>query len=437
MALSNLDPLSKLAFKYGTDKCPQLNHCYTPFYYQLLKDKRRSIKKVLEMGIGNGKHTRKFFPHAVTGASLFMWRDFFPNAQIYGADNDPETIFESERIKTYLCDETKREDLLRLINETGTDIDLFIDDGSHSSNDQQFLCRILMPLFKKDVIYIIEDVRLLGTLGKKLAEYDCIIPKLPPKKQPERGRDQIMIVKHKQLNTLGIKSDEFRVQKTVLETKDYCGFKLRFRDDFADRYIMRDMLKRDYTRIPKDPKTVIDIGAHIGLFTLAAIRAGAKKIFAFEPEEFNYELLCHNMKINGYEDRVDCINLGVGTAGQSKLYIHPANSGASSIYLAADKRLESDKYQIINLISIRDVFKNYGIKYCDLLKIDCEGSDKDILNDLDEDLIGRIGQISVEIHDRSLIEAFVEKLKKWYEAECTNLGARGGGGNAWVFRKKI
>lgn len=189
------DPLSELAFKYGTDKCPQLNHAYTPFYYELLKDKRQSIRKVLEMGIGNGNHSRKYFPHAVTGASLYMWRDFFPNAQIYGADNDPETMFTSERIETFLCDETKKEDILRLVQEIGTDIDLFIDDGSHSSYDQQFLCKTLLPLLKKDVIYIIEDVRLLGRLSRHLAQYDCQIPKLPPKPQPERGRDQIMIVK--------------------------------------------------------------------------------------------------------------------------------------------------------------------------------------------------------------------------------------------------
>ena len=232
------------------------------------------------------------------------------------------------------------------------------------------------------------------------------------------------------------KSNEFRVKKTILDTEDYCGFKLRFRDDFADRYVMRDMFKRNYARIPKNPKTVIDIGAHIGLFTLAAIRAGAEKVYAFEPEEFNYELLCHNIKINGHNDRVDCIKLGVGTAGQAKLYIHPNNSGASSIYLDADKALEASKYQIINIISIHDVFKNYDISYCDILKIDCEGSDRDILNELDENLVNRIGQISVEIHNRSLIVGFVDKLKRWYDAECTNLDRRGGG-NAWVFKKKI
>ena len=63
-------PLCKLALKYRSDKCPKRGkHTYTPYYYDLLKNKKRSTKKVLEIGIGKG-------------ASLKMWRDFFPNAKI-------------------------------------------------------------------------------------------------------------------------------------------------------------------------------------------------------------------------------------------------------------------------------------------------------------------------------------------------------------------
>lgn len=233
-----------------------------------------------------------------------------------------------------------------------------------------------------------------------------------------------------------MKANVYRAVKTIIDIEDYCGFKLRYRKDSGDGFVMRDMLKRDYyIKIPKNPKIVIDIGAHIGPFALAAVRAGAEKVYAFEPEEYNYELLCHNIKINGYEDRVECIQLGVGAPGQVKLYNHPSNTGGSSIYLSADKRLDAYNYQTISIISIHDVFKKYNIQYCNLLKVDCEGSDRDILNELDEYLVEKIGQISVEIHDRSLIDGFVDKLKKWYEAECTNSGERGGG-NGWVFRRK-
>ena len=124
-----------------------------------------------------------------------MWRDFFPNAQIYGADIAPECIFEEERIKTYFCDERKKEDILQLIEQTGTDIDLVIDDGVHRMREQEFLCKTLMPLLKEDVIYIIEDASHPERLVESLSEYLCFIPMLPPKKM--KSGDRLVIVRRK------------------------------------------------------------------------------------------------------------------------------------------------------------------------------------------------------------------------------------------------
>ena len=174
----NMTELCEIAFKYGTDKCPRIGHTYTPFYHELLKDKRESIKKVLEIGIGYKRSWHIKLEQYVIGASLYMWRDFFPNAHIYGADIVPETLFQDERISTFLCDETKKGDLEKLIEKTGSDIDLFIDDGSHVLADQMFLCKTMMPLLKKDVIYIIEDVMLTGKITSALQEYECYVPEL-------------------------------------------------------------------------------------------------------------------------------------------------------------------------------------------------------------------------------------------------------------------
>ncbi len=179
--------LCRLAYKYGTDKCPQLKHAYTPFYYELLKDRRQSIKKVLEIGIGHFKgmqmvkvtHDRGLNRFLHRGASLYMWRDFFPDAQIYGADIRPETMFEDKRIKTFLCDERKKEDLTKLIQNTGSDIDLLVDDASHRVDDQIFACQTLMPLLKKDVVYVIEDVSYCHRIPQVLSNYECIVPLIP------------------------------------------------------------------------------------------------------------------------------------------------------------------------------------------------------------------------------------------------------------------
>lgn len=184
MALNNsliqidaADELSKLAFKYKTDKCPQIKHPFTPVYFEILKDKRKTIKKVLEIGIGYREMALKWRPYR-TGASLLMWRDFFPNAQIYGADILPHALYNDERIKSFICDQTNKDDLKRLIENIGSDIDLIVDDGSHRTSDQIFTCLTLMPIIDKKVIYIIEDVTAPETVAAALSMYNCRIPNL-------------------------------------------------------------------------------------------------------------------------------------------------------------------------------------------------------------------------------------------------------------------
>ena len=194
--------LDRLAYKYGSDKCPQLKHSYTPYYYELFKDRRESIKKVLEMGIGyykTMKHVEVIYDrglkrHYHRGASLKMWRDFFPNAQVYGADIVPETMFEDDRIKTFLCDERKKEDLVKLIEKTGSDIDIFVDDGSHNHHHQIFLCQNMMPLLKKDVTYIIEDTMFTRRISRALKDYDCQVVGFSPKKF---RNNKLVIVRNK------------------------------------------------------------------------------------------------------------------------------------------------------------------------------------------------------------------------------------------------
>ena len=161
-------PLCELAYKYKTDKCPQIKHAYTPFYYEFLKSKKGSIKKVLELGV-------------LKGGSLRMWRDFFPNAQIYGVDIDEETLITEGRIVTYLGDGTNEEYLVKLIEEIGSNIDLFIDDGSHRWEDQVAACKILRPLLK-NAIYIIEDVLHPDKIKEALPNFKIETPDLIGKK---------------------------------------------------------------------------------------------------------------------------------------------------------------------------------------------------------------------------------------------------------------
>lgn len=142
--MGSITSLCELAHKYDTDKRPGSGkHNYTPFYHYLLHDKK--VSKVLEIGADQGK-------------SLRMWQEFFPSAQIWGIDKDPDKLVTEDRIKTLLCDQSSEEQLLETLKILGSDFDFICDDGSHNPDDQVLSAKILAPALKSGGYYIIEDV---------------------------------------------------------------------------------------------------------------------------------------------------------------------------------------------------------------------------------------------------------------------------------------
>jgi hypothetical protein len=154
--------LCKLAEKYGTDKLG----AYTRFYGWFLKPFRESVRKVLEIGIGNVADM-KHVPGYQPGASLRMWRDFFPNAAIHGIDIDPEVLMHDERIETFLVSQINPHQLAAFGKEHGP-FDLIIDDGDHHPGPQATAAIALNPFLTDDGIYIIEDVGWPEQLADKL-----------------------------------------------------------------------------------------------------------------------------------------------------------------------------------------------------------------------------------------------------------------------------
>lgn len=147
-------PLCALARKYGTDKGGRPEgHNYTPHYYELLKD--LPVEAVLEIGICGKRN----IPNNRTGASLFMWQEFFPKASIYGLDNDPQWLINTDRIFTALADQEHPNTLKAALAYLLVDkLDVIIDDGSHKPEHQISSMRTLLPYLTQHGIYFIEDV---------------------------------------------------------------------------------------------------------------------------------------------------------------------------------------------------------------------------------------------------------------------------------------
>jgi hypothetical protein len=181
-----------LAERHSTDKDSLTHqikfewqtHSYCKFYDLIFSPIKFKAKNIFECGIGT---TSPDFPSnmglsGAPGASLRMWRDYFVNADIYGADIDPAVLFEEERIKTYHLDQTSKTSIEIMWDQIGAlEFDVMIDDGLHSPLGGIRLLENSLHKLSRDGIYIIEDVsiRHFQSYKKRLNElpivYDLIV----------------------------------------------------------------------------------------------------------------------------------------------------------------------------------------------------------------------------------------------------------------------
>tara|TARA_Y100000022_G_C13191611_1_gene348333 strand:- start:319 stop:966 length:648 start_codon:yes stop_codon:yes gene_type:complete len=142
--------LNDLCKKYNSDKCNEFHtyngNTYCDIYQRYFDKIRFDVKKFIEIGVRDG-------------ASLRMWKEYFPNATIYGIDIDPrcETMSE-ERINIFIGDQNNLEFLYSVKEQIG-EYDILVDDGSHITRHQIQSYNILYPNLKSKGYYVIEDMR--------------------------------------------------------------------------------------------------------------------------------------------------------------------------------------------------------------------------------------------------------------------------------------
>lgn len=165
--------LSKISLNYGTDKGPRENG-YTVVYDMFIGQRRHEPINLLEIGLARGgpEVGGDADREVIDVPSVRMWRDFLPNAHIYGADISDFSSYQSDNFTFFRVDCGNRDEL-RKIAEAGVEFHVIVDDGSHASYHQQLTWFELFRSLAPGGLYIIED------LNWQPQAYEAELPPVP------------------------------------------------------------------------------------------------------------------------------------------------------------------------------------------------------------------------------------------------------------------
>lgn len=137
--------LDQIAIEKGTDKSSK-GHSYTQYYEFVFDHIRFRPLNVLEIGIDSG-------------ASVRMWRDFFPHSEVHGIDlREGYDYLHDLGIHTHVVDHSNPIQLISFGLQYDKYFDIIVEDGSHQSEDSVMTFELLFEYLKPGGFYCIEDM---------------------------------------------------------------------------------------------------------------------------------------------------------------------------------------------------------------------------------------------------------------------------------------
>lgn len=149
-------------------------------------------------------------------------------------------------------------------------------------------------------------------------------------------------------------------------------------------------------RFKRNPKYIVDLGAHVGDFTIWASKYfNPSKIISVEMDKFIYRLFIRNLKINNIKNNILTINKAVHLNNNKTINIRkiPILTAAS---LAVKEEIGTSK---VKTISLEEIIKLSNNKIIDYLKIDIEGAERYLLTDKYKEFFKKkVRFVAIECH---------------------------------------
>lgn len=159
---------------------------------------------------------------------------------------------------------------------------------------------------------------------------------------------------------------------------------------------------------------VLDIGAQVGIASVVLSRLHRGKILCFEPVPGNCRFLQLNLEANKVANAVVVPAAVTDRDGFAEFEIDPNSSvaGRAAGLMATDRRVFSQILRVKS-VTLRTALKDFPNQAIHLIKMDCEGGEYSIVDQLTPDLLARVRNLTFEVHDLNRthnVKTLTEKL---------------------------
>ncbi len=222
-------------------------------------------------------------------------------------------------------------------------------------------------LFCLKVIYLLRRVLLRLILGKKRRDILYI----------ERGLDFAdFLYKAVKFFRPGCKLLKFKAPKYNYEF--YCRIN---KDDFIVMTRHEDVIIEHFR--PKEGDVVVDVGAHIGRYTIIASKQVGPngKVIAIEADPSNFEMLNRNIELNRLANVTTLNYAAFSKEGKIKLYL-PAGDVFTKYNTIMSNWVwvkPEDKFVEVNGNTLDNLLQQIGLRQVNWIKIDVEGAEFEVL----------------------------------------------------------
>ena len=192
------------------------------------------------------------------------------------------------------------------------------------------------------------------------------------------------------------RTNEFAYRLALLTVGDLC---VAYRTGTADEQVVGHSFQDDIF-LPELPEyepgandVVIDVGAHIGTFTML-VAPRVRRVYAVEASRETFDYLRVNCLMNDL-DNVKAFHLALGGSTGTTVLHHARANWEHSIMTT---RARSPDSEVVRVSTLRDFMSGQGIDRCSLLRMNCEGAEFPILLNAPLDVLRTIDFLLILYH---------------------------------------